>query len=75
MTGDGPATDEFDDYLREQMRDPVFRAAYEVAERRAGRSGWYDGPLGGHGREPGFPVCSPWPADQRSDGGGIKPVY
>ena len=24
---------------------------------------------------PGFPVCSPWPADQRSDGGGIEPAY
>jgi hypothetical protein len=24
---------------------------------------------------PGFPVCSPWPADQRRDGGGIKPAY
>lgn len=45
---DEPGTvDEFEDYLREQMQDPpVFRAAYEVAERRRARSGWYDGPLG-----------------------------
>jgi hypothetical protein len=25
--------------------------------------------------EPGFSVCSPWPADRRSDGGGIEPAY
>lgn len=27
--------DELEEYLREQMRDPGFRAAYEAAERRA----------------------------------------
>lgn len=29
--------DELDDYLSEQMRDPIFRAAYDVACRRQRR--------------------------------------
>jgi hypothetical protein len=41
--------DEFDEYLREQLQDPEFRAAYE-----AGRLRWlraHSGPLAVDGRE------------------------
>ena len=43
------AVDDFDGYLRKQMEDPEFRAAYEAAERRDRRA--FAGRLAVDGRE------------------------
>ena len=41
--------DELDEFLREQMESPEFRAGYEAAEKQTRRA--YAGPLAVDGRE------------------------